>query len=79
MRSQRAAGAARPRWNTGADASSAHDVVALEVAVGEREQAEQPAPEHAVGERADGGAVVRRCPAASSCSCTRRAYGSGAP
>ena len=36
----------------------AHDVVALEVAVGEREQAEQPAAEHAVGERADRRAVV---------------------
>ena len=35
-----------------------HHVVALEVAVGEREQAEEPAAERAVGERADGGAVV---------------------
>ena len=36
-----------------------HHVVTVEVAVGEREQAEQPTPEHALGERADGGAVVR--------------------
>ena len=36
-----------------------HDVVALEVAVGEREQAEEPAAERAVGEGAHGGAVVR--------------------
>ncbi len=36
-----------------------HDVVALEVAVGEREEAEEPAAERAVGERAHGCTVVR--------------------
>ena len=36
-----------------------HHVVAVEVAVGECEEAEQRTPEHALGERADRGAVVR--------------------
>ena len=36
-----------------------HDVVTVEVAVGEREQREQRATEHALGQGADRGAVVR--------------------
>ena len=36
-----------------------HHVVSMEVAIGEREEAEQRTPEHALGERADRGAVVR--------------------
>jgi hypothetical protein len=50
----------------------AHDVVTLVVAVGEREQAEETAAEHAVGEPADGGASCGRSPPRRA-ACTRRA------
>ena len=59
MRSQRADGTARPRNQIGAPRQQRHHVLTVEVAVGEREQAQHRPPEHALGEGADGGAVVR--------------------
>ena len=52
--------------------------MALVVAVGEREQTEQPASEHAVGQRADRGAVVHDAGRVELLVDEAR-YGSGVP